>query len=192
MQIYLLLHSSKKKIKDLYYYFVKGRTFMFYITLIQHFICFISKWTINKTALWHHTHLIYLTIQYTSHSTEEIQSIFTTLQMMDTSTKSLMVDSSRRSLTNHLIQHFISVSTSTQQMASTSSTSLTTADNSISILLHCLRSWVKTQRGSKILNQTFDLWSNVAKQLSEEQSSWAKQLSEGSFLLLQSKKWVKS
>lgn len=191
MQIYLLLHSSKKKIKDLYYYFVKGRTFMFYKTLIQHFICFISKWTINKTALWHHTHLIYLTIQYTSHSTEEIQSIFTTLQMMDTSTKSLMVDSSRRSLTNHLIQHFISVSTSTQQMASTSSTSLTTADNSISILLHCLRSWV-TQRGSKILNQRFDLWSNVAKQLSEEQSSWAKQLSEGSFLLLQSKKWVKS
>ena len=175
MQIYLLLHSSKIS-----------------KTLIQHFICFISKWTINKTALWHHTHLIYLTIQYTSHSTEEIQSIFTTLQMMDTSTKSLMVDSSRRSLTNHLIQHFISVSTSTQQMASTSSTSLTTADNSISILLHCLRSWVKTQRGSKILNQTFDLWSNVAKQLSEEQSSWAKQLSEGSFLLLQSKKWVKS
>ncbi len=182
MQIYLLLHSSKKKIKDLYYYFVKGRTFMFYKTFIQHFICFISKWAINKTALWHHTHLIYLTIQYTSHSTEEIQSIFTTLQMMDTSTKSLMVDSSRRSLTNHLIQHFISVSTSTQQMASTSSTSLTTADNSISILLHCLRSWVKTQRGSKILNQ----------RLSEEQSSWAKQLSEGSFLLLQSKKWVKS
>ena len=43
MQIYLLLHSSKKNNKDLYYYFVKGRTFMFYKTFIQHFICFISK-----------------------------------------------------------------------------------------------------------------------------------------------------
>ena len=174
MQIYLLLHSSKIS-----------------KTLIQHFICFISKWTINKTALWHHTHLIYLTIQYTSHSTEEIQSIFTTLQMMDTSTKSLMVDSSRRSLTNHLIQHFISVSTSTQQMASTSSTSLTTADNSISILLHCLRSWV-TQRGSKILNQRLSEDLIYDQMLQSNKSSWAKQLSEGSFLLLQSKKWVKS
>ena len=175
MQIYLLLHSSKIS-----------------KTLIQHFICFISKWTINKTALSHHTHLIYLTIQYTSHSTEEIQSIFTTLQMMDTSTKSLMVDSSRRSLTNHLIQHFISVSTSTQQMASTSSTSLTTADNSISILLHCLRSWVKTQRGSKILNQRLSEDLIYDQMLQSNKSSWAKQLSEGSFLLLQSKKWVKS